>query len=363
MHIRPLFGAFFVILKEMKSEQINPNWDDKKITPLEDPLGEFNVRGGLNFDDYQNLVAHMNEAHPEQGKQDWDIIKSKLPSYEMMEDPSSLQKLRVQRFNWPTSSEDLGDTPVTIINSPFGIPIDLPQTEYRNFILAEAIRLPVLIIENPGYGDSEKLTEDQKKDLRSGSFHKVADSMLGIIESLGVNKINLVGYSMGSELAAAIAADAKIHQLNIENILIMESPRIEEQNPAKLAKNFANDIDNLKFTWQHPIDPVLREIAGTKLKVGLPKGLFTYGIALFQGGIKNDLETALKDQPNMKLTIANAGSSTISSSKANSIIFEYLKQEYPEHNISRIVIPGESHAFADNVARFASLVDIVFNKR
>lgn len=344
----------------MKSKQINENWHEKKITALENPISEFNARSGLDFSEYQAVVQHINEKHPDQGKEDWERIKASLPSYELAQDPTSLQSLRIQRFNWPTNQEELQEVPVTIINSPFSVPLDLPHIEYQNYLLAEAIGSPVLFIENPGYGESEKLTDAQKENLRSGDFHKVSDSMLGIIASLGTKKINTVGYSMGSELAAAIAAGAASYQLEVENVFIMESPRIEKQNPLKLAKNFAGDADNLKFAWQHPIDPVLRETS--ELKIGLPKGLFTYGMALFKGGIQSDIEAALQAQPKMRLTIANAGASTISSSKANADVYDELKQKYPKHSINRIVMPGESHAFKDNGPRFADLAGFVLKK-
>ena len=344
----------------MESKQINPRWGEPKITPLQDPIDEFNAREGLDLSYYQAMVEHLDAAHPHRGKADWERIKGSLPPYELGQDPTSLQKLRIQRFNWPPNQEELGDIPVTVINSPFSVPLDLPHIEYQNYLLAEAIGSPVLFIENPGYGDSDKLTDEQKEDLRSGDFHKVSDSMLGIIAALGAKKINTVGYSMGSELAAAIAAGAASHQLEVESVFIMESPRMEKQHPLALARNFAADANNLKFAWQHPVDPVLRETA--ELKLGLPKGLFTYGMALFRGGIKNDLEAALQTQPTMRLTIANAGASTISSSKANSSVYDELKQKYPRHSINRIVMPGESHAFKDNGPRFADLVGFILKK-
>ena len=60
---------------------MNENWHEKKITALENPISEFNARSGLDFSEYQAVVQHINEKHPDQGKEDWERIKASLPSY------------------------------------------------------------------------------------------------------------------------------------------------------------------------------------------------------------------------------------------------------------------------------------------
>ena len=341
----------------MNSENA-PSWKEKNITPLQHPIGEFNARGGMDLAEYLAYQEHLDSAHPNLGKEEWEELQKTLPTFELMEDPVTKQHLRVQRFNWPKDNVGIEDQEVTIYNVPFSVPIDLDHLVYQHYLLAEAVGTPFIVVENPGYGDSDKLTSAQKSALKKGDFGPVAESMLGIIGSTGAKKINCVGYSMGSDITASIAAHAAEHDIEVENLFVMESPRVEEQNPVKLGMNFSSDTKNIKFTWQNPVAPVLREVA--KLEIGLPKGLLTYGRALYKGWLQVDLETGLASQPNMKLIVAYAGSSKISSSKANTDLLRDLHTKFPTpRSIRRIIVPGESHAYGDSGSRYAQLAKLV----
>jgi pimeloyl-ACP methyl ester carboxylesterase len=334
-----------------------PSWNEKNITVLQNPIGEFNARGGMDLAEYLALQEHLITTHPTLGKEQWEELQTTLPPIELMQDPVTKQHMRVHRFNWPKSDENIDQQTVTVFNLPFSVSIDLKHMVYQHHLLADAIGTPLMVIENPGFGDSDDLTTEQKTALPNGDFGPVAEAMLGIIGRTGAKKINCVGYSMGSDTTAAIAAHAHEHGIKIVDLFVMESPREEEQNLAKLGINFARDAKNLKFTWQHPIDPVLSEVA--KLEVGLPKGIFTYGRALYKGGLVSDLERALSTQPNMKLTVARAGSSKINPRKANTNMNKELKAKFPDRKIRQIVVPGESHAYGDSGRRYAHLAQLV----
>jgi len=334
-------------------------WNERGIDPLANPIGEFNARGGVDLVDYQNHNAYMEIAHPGLGKDQWAEIQKTLPKFEIFEDPASGQKLRVQRFNWPKDGVD-EETAATIYNVPFSVPIDLPHLTYQHHLMAEALETPFMVIENPGYGESDKLTQEQKNELKQGKFKSVADSMLGVMKSLGITRLNEIGYSMGSDVAASIAANAADFGIIVENLFIMESPRVDNQNPIILLKNFASDSRNLKFTWANPRDPVLKEVA--ELKLGLPKGITTYGKALYKGGLKDDLVRALKTQPNLKVTIGTGDSSKISKPSANKELLSDIAELVPGRQVRRIVIPGESHSYGDSGKRYASLASLVLRQ-
>lgn len=334
-----------------------PSWGEKNITPLQHPIGEFNARGGLDLVEYLALQEHLTNAHPNLGEEKWEELQKTLPPFELMEDPFTKQRLRVQRFNWPDDDADIEEQTATVYNLPFSVPIDLKHLVYQHHLLAEALGTPLIVIENPGYGESDKLTSAQKVALKNGDFGQVAESMLGIIKVTGAKKINCVGYSMGSDVTASIAAHAAEHGIEVENLFVMESPRAEEQKPIKLGVNFASDAKNLKFTWHNPIDPVLSEVA--KLEVGLPKGLFSYGRALYKGGLQEDTETAMSSQSNMKVIVARAGSSKINSKEANANMVKQLKSKFPGRSIRQIIVPGESHAYGDSGYRYAHLAKLV----
>ncbi len=241
---------------------------------------------------------------------------------------------------------------------PFSVPIDPNHIQYQHHLLAQELGTPVVVFENPAYGKSDKLTANQKTALKKeGDFGPVAEPMLGVANSIGVSKVNLMGYSMGGGTSAAMAAHAHEHGIEVESLLVMESPRIVEQAPVTLLRNFIGLGKDLKFTWEHPADPVLREVA--KLKPTLPRGTLSYGLAMTKGGLEDDLKTALDNQPNMRLTIASAGESHISPNAANTQVYEDLRKLYPERSVRRIVIPGESHTYADAGERYAQLGKLV----
>lgn len=160
---------------------------------------------------------------------------------------------------------------------------------------------------------------------------------------------------MGAETASAIAAEAQKYGIRVRNLFVMEGPRVEPQNPLKLAKNFSSDSNNLKFAWKHPADPVMREIA--KLDLVTPKGATTYGLAMTKGGVDNDLMAALQSQPDMKLIIGSAGQSKVSPPKASAAVYQKLHNLYPDRT-RRIIMPGESRAYGDTGKRYANLAKI-----
>lgn len=341
----------------MNSFDTSQEWGAKHITALEHPISEFNARGGLDLDEYQRVEQHLTTEHPDLGKEEWAKLQKELPAFELLEDPSTGQKMRVQKFNWPENSQ-VAEQTVTFLNMPFSVPADPNHIQYEHYLVAKELGSPFVVFENPAYGDSDKLTQAQKDALKDdGDFGPIAESMLGIANVLGVRKANFMGYSMGAETAAAMAAHASKHGIEVENLFVMEAPRVTTHKPAKLGRDFMSDAGNLKFTWKHPADPVLREVG--KLKPSLPKGTLSYGRAMTKGGLSIDLSTALYTQPNMRLTIASAGASKISPSEANNTVFTELRSAYPERSIRRIIIPGEGHAYGDSGQRFAQLGKLV----
>lgn len=341
----------------MEQFYASKEWGARHITALVNPISEFNARGGLDLDEYQKVEQHLATEHPQLGEEEWAKLQKELPAFELLEDPNTGQKIRVQKFNWPEDGE-VAEKTVTFMNMPFSVPADPNHIQYEHYLVAKELNSPFVVFENPAYGDSDKLNKAQKDALKDdGDFGPIAESMLGIASSLGVRKANFMGYSMGAETASAMASHASNHGIEVENLFVMEAPRISTHKPVKLARDFMSDAGNLKFTWQHPVDPVLREVG--KLKPALPKGTLSYGMAMTKGGLVNDLRMALDSQPNMHLTIASAGASKISPSEANNTVFTELKSAYPERLIRRVVIPGEGHAYGDSGQRFAHLGKLV----
>lgn len=158
-----------------------PHWRENNITALQHPMAEFNTREGVDLGVYQAVDQHLAEAHPTQGAENWAVTQANLPAVEQFEDRKTGQHLRVQRFNW-TEVTDTGAETVTVFNDAFSVPVDMKHVTYQHKLLADALGSPLIVFENPGFGESDKLTQAQKTALRkNGDFKPIAEPMLGIL--------------------------------------------------------------------------------------------------------------------------------------------------------------------------------------
>lgn len=333
------------------------SWDSNAKV-LEHPVSEFNARGGLDLADYQASKNHMTDAHPTMGADQWEVEKQKIPEAEYYTG-SNGQSLRYQRYNWPEN--DVRDQTVTVLNMPFSVAIGQDHVDYQNLLVAEVLGTPVIVLENPGNGKkggpkSDDFTPQQKRALWRGNFGPIATTMLEGIQQLGIKKLNCIGYSMGAEISAAIAANAAEFSISVGQLFVMEAPRVEKQNPVRLGVNFASGLNSLKFAWDNPIDPVLKEVAS--LKGAQQHGSLAYGMAMTKGGLQSDLERALYTQPRLELILGNAGASTISPSKANAQLANNLRTSYPLRKIGVNLVPGETHLFRDSGHQYAMMAKL-----
>jgi pimeloyl-ACP methyl ester carboxylesterase len=341
----------------MSNFDAHEQWDQKHTIPaLQNPVSEFNARRGMELEDYQRLQEDL-AAQPNLGQEEWAEIKKELPPFELFEDPKTGQNLRIQRFNWPEDGE-IGDQKVTLMTRGFYASIDPPHIQYQHYQVAKEVGDPLIVFENPDYGESDDLTQTQKLELRSrGNFGPIAEPMLGIAESMGVKTADVVGYSMGSAIAEELAAHAKDYGIDVNYLFSMENPKDAKQNRLKLGHNLTNDRHSLKFKWDHSPDPVVHRVA--KIKYAVPKGVFSYSEALAMGGRQEVLERALNSQPNMRLIMGHAGSSRVQPGKAENQVYEDLVSAYPDRSIRHIVAPGESHAYNNDGERFAHLTKMI----
>lgn len=72
---------------------------------------------------------------------------------------------------------------------------------------------PVVALELPGHGSSSK-------EVRDGSTQELADTMRAVLDRLGVERVNLVGHSLGGAVALRMALDSR----DLVNRLILLAP-------------------------------------------------------------------------------------------------------------------------------------------
>lgn len=240
--------------------------------------------------------------------------------------------------------------------------MNIDHVQYQNFVLAEALESSVIVFENPGFGESDDLTDVQKEALKSGQgFGEIAKPMLKILKSLGVETIDGIGYSMAGDTMAAIAANASDYDIAVRRLFIFDSPGVEEQKLLTLGKNFFSGGGDLKFAWRNPYDPVLSK---TKLKLSypyVPYGLTKYGPALAKGTLFKDLKKTGETQPDMIFNIGSAGNSKISPKAGNFSVYSRLKELFPGR-VYRAILPGESHQVRDSAQRFAYIAKLIMKK-
>ncbi len=334
--------------------EIYDHWhENSNIVQLRHPMAEFNAREGMDLDRYLEYSNKIGKGSNADGIIRWADILNEVPAIENYASAHHGQRLRLQRFNWPADG-DLSTQTVSIVNTPFSVSLDWNQVLYAHYVLAKSINQPMIAFENPGYGGSDSLSIAQRTALWRGEFKPVTDTMSDIIQSMGVKSVNAIGYSMGADLAASFAANANKYHINVERLFVMESPRVVPQSVGKLALNFWRETPNLKFAWTHPADPVLRSIV--KLDFGLPKGLTTYGPALYKGGFEQDVCQALETQPDMALIIGASGASKVSPKHATTLLYRRISSSYPQHSSRLIIMPGETHSYGDSVQRYSHLV-------
>ncbi len=341
----------------MPSSDAHQRWNQKHTIPeLENPISEFNARRGMELGDYQRLLDDLS-AQSNLGQEQWTEIEKELPPFELFEDSKTGQKLRVQRFNWPEDGE-VGYQTVTLMTRGFYISIDPPHIQYQHYQVAKDLGSPLIVFENPDYGESDDLTDIQKEALKShGDFGPIAEPMLAIAKAMGVKTADVVGYSMGSAIAEELAAHAEDYGIDVSHLFSMENPKDTAQNLLRLGIKLTNDRHSLKFKWDHSPDPVIHHIA--KFQYAIPKGVVSYSQALAMGGRQEVLERALNSQPNMQLIMGHAGSSRVEIGKAEKQVYENLVSAYPDRSIRRIVMPGESHAYNNDGERFAHLTRMI----
>ncbi len=335
----------------------------------------------------KNPVAHFNLAQQDHWQPTEESGLPPLPSYdtegvvealknpEKISDPETGQQFRVVKLNW----QERESLSVDQVDNPQQRPLMyIPEYGWSaahegpiQLRLEELVRQtgrPVFSIDHPGWG-SDNLTEEQKKALKTDEgYGPIAEAQLRVMKEMGIKDVDLVGISMGAWSAASLAEKAEQEGIKVHNLVVMESPGVEEMSATKLMSGEISEAKRLELYHSMPYDVRLRELSGHFKSAfrrnidlvkwglgGMKAGGSKYIQAMGRETLGNHLGKAIESNPDLHVQVMNGTDSKVSPSGANASLVNALQERFPER-IHQSVFPGDSHSFGENPQRFASVV-------
>jgi len=331
---------------------------DEKIT---DPFAKFNLNTtGLNPEfvpkpetDLPTKIENADRA----------TIEREATTIFEMTDPATGQKYDGLFFN-----QDKRDRQrVLVMLPPFANDLHQQPANYRMAAVASELGVPMLALNHPGVGESEKLTKELRTSLKNTQegYGDIARSILRALKEQGITEIDLAGVSMGAFEAVELARVAAEDDIDIEvrSLVAVELPGVSDMSLGELGSNFAKEGSYLDLYQSAPYDPDLRKAgkqdqSGLRRTAGLIKWLpevvksRRYANAMAKDIMADHLSDALRANPDLNVSLVNGTLSTISPHERNVEIVNQLKAEgHP--NVRLTTYPGEPHAVDENPHRLA----------
>jgi pimeloyl-ACP methyl ester carboxylesterase len=326
---------------------------ERKDRVTKSPMGTFN----LLHSDWQPVRLSVPEQIPSAR------LLSEVENPQLIADPQTGQQLNTILANREVLAGN-PDQAVTVWSSLYMNTINNDdENAYR--ILELARQMPnrsVLAFDYPNMGGSDRLTPEQKSTKKKDSYFEVADAQLRIMKELGITKINLVGSSMGGFASLALAVRAAKHGVQVENLIVIDSPGGKHMPAPLLTFRDLREAGNLDRYHSSPADPAM-EVSRKKISVG--KALsdwltkdpwFVYLRSMTKATIFDRAVTALTDQPDMNLVFVNGSESQVSPVRTITDIVKRLQDQVGKERVSQILFSGEGHLTNVQPKRLASLV-------
>src|SRR5580693_6472715 len=87
--------------------------------------------------------------------------------------------------------------PVVMLHG--GVPVASGMANFGHYLPAFAERFRTLVVDQPGYGKSDK------PPVQGSYFTFAADALAGLLDELGIDRVHLVGNSLGGGTAVRFA--------------------------------------------------------------------------------------------------------------------------------------------------------------
>lgn len=252
-----------------------------------------------------------------------------------------------------------------------GIGTELNGTEFSVHAqkLAGLTGMPVMAMELPPFGGTDKLTAKQMQELSTvGTAHELARNLMRAMVGKGLKHVALEGYSMGGFMAAEIARVAtepefKDSGLVIDNLIMLEPPGVSEIPIKDMSKSFFGEAKMQGAYRSAPYDYGAR-VAGSEAVTAPTKAvkgvkwlvenkLFRdrknlMGKAMSHEVTPANMQLALEGNPDMLAGWAHATLSGISPAEGNKAMYDGLAAKYKDR-IGRQAFSGDTHSRFLNV--------------
>ncbi len=284
-------------------------------------------------------------------------------------DPETKQKYEVRKVNWESASHE--NIP-TVDPLPNMVDFSMPAVVYSLGKIAAYSEQPIICLAQLGTGKSSRLNDDQKKELKKGNFSPISDSILRTLKSQGIQKINLIGYSMGAQVAAHIAASARKFGITVQKMVLGEPSGGVQYTLMQLIKASLDETDDndLVYTddrWElQLIKPLVQKLktkisAFWKVIKRFDTHILEYGNAVRRQTLIDDTIKALREQQEMKLDLIVASEGSICPISVLAKIKTALNAKGLDNRFSAIKILGAAHAFGLNNLRLSWLAADLIN--
>ena len=342
----------------------------KKGKLIVNPMARFNL--GLDGQNQNWQPSVESGLDPNLEPVLTDELIQELKSPEKIADPETGQRFNVIKANW----NRLGQEPTLVYLPPYNNAIGEGATFFRIQELARQIGRSTLAIDYPQVGESDDLTKEQKQDLASEEgYGTIAEAQLRVMKQLGIEEIDLVGQSMGAWTVSAIAERAEKYGIKVKNLIVIDSPGIEDAKVGKLSKAEIAEVKYLDLYQSTPYDHEMR-IAGGQHFTSLRKKLsFTrwalsslrkdpdgvYKKAMARGYLTAVLRRSLQSNPDLRIKVVNGSLSRISPKEFNLKMVKELQSEFPGR-ISQAIFSGEPHYVMESAGRLAAMTNHVLTR-
>lgn len=320
----------------------------------ENPISSFNLNIKGNNPDIELPRAKEAGLTPAEELVAGDKLKHELVNPVLIENPDTGQKFEVLYLNRNAEGDPI------IMAQAWSVDSHHKGTLREAEQVALQTGRPMYVVNNPNTSKSDKLTKQQHVELEDGpGFKAVSVPILGALKAQGIDRADFEGTSMGARLAASMTANAKEIGIEVNSLIIVDSPGMKDRTRRELLGDFAKEAPNMQryneiinshkialgneIEQEETIIDMLKYYASLA-KHGFRTNFIGYTDAMRRPDLPQDIAKALETQPNLKLTLIFGTKSNISNPEKVIEMYQTLFDDETKKRIRLRILPGDTHA-------------------
>lgn len=327
-------------------------------TPMDqNPIAQFNLNITGNNPDFQLRPGVETDLKPAE-----ELIPSPELQRELREpmlitsDKPPYLSFEVLHLNRESEG------PPLIMTLAWSINTQHEGTNYEAEQTAIQTGRPMWIINNPNTSAlGDRLSKEQREELKHGSgFEALANPLLSALKTQGINRASFEGTSMGARIAASLAANASRYGIDIDSLILIDPPGMEDRSLARLTKDFVGENPNLmrynelsndpRYTENDTIVDTIKFFASLA-RQGFDTNFLSFPRAMAKGNLVDDMMMALGSQERLRITLIYGTESRISNPEAIMKLYKQQLSQVMRQRIRLKLLPGETHALGQGQAK------------